>query len=184
MNDNFIIHNVILGVVSVLNLSVISTYFYGQHIHLSMVGFYILCLSIIEVIISWLYTRYRRGVFYVIHFIFNLFKYSLFTFYLINEKGDDNIVLTLFIVNSISMSSWILIAYYITSDLFRKVKVKNSSYYHRIVDNTEDDCSICLESKLSGDIIELECTHTFHKECINKWLTNNESCPYCRQDIV
>jgi hypothetical protein len=125
MNDNFIIHNVVLGVFSVLNLSVISTYFYGQDIHLSIVGFYILCLSIIEVIISWLYTRYRRGEFYVIHFIFNLFKYSLFTFYLINDKGNDTVMLTLFIVNSISMSSWILIAYYVTSDLFRKVKVKN-----------------------------------------------------------
>jgi hypothetical protein len=184
MNDNFIIHNVILGVISVLNLLVILTYFYGQGIHLSMVGFYILCLSIIEVIISWLYTRYKIGSFYILHFVFNLFKYSLFVFYLIVEKGDDNIVLTLFIVNSISMSSWILIAYYVSIDLFRKTKVKKSLYYYKIVDNTEDDCSICLESKLSGDIIELECTHTFHKECINKWLTNNESCPYCRQDIV
>jgi hypothetical protein len=31
---------------------------------------------------------------------------------------------------------------------------------------------------------ELECKHSFHKKCIDKWLKNNLSCPYCRENIV
>lgn len=44
------------------------------------------------------------------------------------------------------------------------------------------DCSICLEPlKLGFFKRTLECRHTFHKTCIDNWLTENNSCPYCRK---
>ena len=40
------------------------------------------------------------------------------------------------------------------------------------------ECPICLEEKEKGKI--LICGHRFCKECINKWLKDHASCPYCK----
>lgn len=45
---------------------------------------------------------------------------------------------------------------------------------------TNDDCSICLESKHGKRLKHLGCKHSFHVKCINKWLQKNEACPLCR----
>ena len=46
-------------------------------------------------------------------------------------------------------------------------------------------CSICLDEMDPDDMIEelkaLECAHTFHKRCINKWLKVKYECPNCRK---
>ena len=58
------------------------------------------------------------------------------------------------------------------------------------------DCPICLETiELVNDVSNnahllqerkfinsktLKCSHTFHKKCINEWLINHSTCPYCR----
>jgi hypothetical protein len=42
-------------------------------------------------------------------------------------------------------------------------------------------CPICQEEYKSKEFKrELECLHSFHKKCIDKWLKNNLSCPFCR----
>lgn len=55
------------------------------------------------------------------------------------------------------------------------------------------DCSICLEEisfKNKKDIVELDCNHLFHKNCLNPWirnslrLNNNAGCPLCREIII
>ena len=50
----------------------------------------------------------------------------------------------------------------------------------------DDSCSICLEDFKTGDNIKkLNCTHIFHKECLEPWLNdNNRNCPMCRTDIL
>ena len=45
------------------------------------------------------------------------------------------------------------------------------------------DCSICLE-KLNKNKVYLNCNHYFHKDCINKWKTRNNTCPICRTRII
>lgn len=48
-----------------------------------------------------------------------------------------------------------------------------------------DECSICLDKYKKRDkIVDLECNHVFHKDCIKLWLTNNNSCPQCRENII
>ena len=44
-------------------------------------------------------------------------------------------------------------------------------------------CSICL-SKIYKQKIKLKCNHFYHKECIEKWFTKNNSCPVCRKEIL
>ena len=43
------------------------------------------------------------------------------------------------------------------------------------------ECSICLD-KIKNEVI-LKCKHKFCKECIHKWLLENDTCPICRTII-
>lgn len=50
-------------------------------------------------------------------------------------------------------------------------------------DENELMCSICYDVE-SGTVGKLPCGHTFHTNCINKWLNGfQETCPYCRKEL-
>jgi hypothetical protein len=50
------------------------------------------------------------------------------------------------------------------------------------MNNSEDfpNCTICLIGICDGTKVITDCEHIFHKECLYKWLNNNNNCPYCR----
>jgi hypothetical protein len=44
------------------------------------------------------------------------------------------------------------------------------------------ECTICIDNyKIGNNVRQLKCLHTFHQECIDKWLVHNNMCPNCRQ---
>ena len=43
------------------------------------------------------------------------------------------------------------------------------------------ECAICLEH--SGPACRLECGHSFHAECLAKWLVRSPTCPLCRARV-
>ncbi|XP_047330079.1 RING-H2 finger protein ATL56-like [Impatiens glandulifera] len=47
---------------------------------------------------------------------------------------------------------------------------------------TTKDCAICLDGFHSGERIRKlpNCNHTFHSNCVEKWLTRVSNCPICR----
>jgi len=47
----------------------------------------------------------------------------------------------------------------------------------------KDNCSVCLDTK-TYPLIVLQCTHTFHKNCLLEWTKRNIVCPLCRQPII
>ncbi|GLT89209.1 hypothetical protein SLE2022_072030 [Rubroshorea leprosula] len=49
----------------------------------------------------------------------------------------------------------------------------------------EADCSICLGVFGDGDKVKVlpQCQHLYHSECVDKWLSNEPSCPLCRSSI-
>ena len=45
-------------------------------------------------------------------------------------------------------------------------------------------CSICLTNYQENDLLKLlPCTHRFHSNCIDPWLSLNNSCPVCRSSV-
>ncbi|KAJ1362663.1 hypothetical protein KIN20_022306 [Parelaphostrongylus tenuis] len=41
-------------------------------------------------------------------------------------------------------------------------------------------CAICTSTLYSHNMAALHCGHTFHFECINKWVESSQTCPICR----
>lgn len=52
-------------------------------------------------------------------------------------------------------------------------------------DHTELNCSICREDISQNEELRRlnNCSHTFHKVCIDQWFRTNVHCPICRDDI-
>ena len=47
-----------------------------------------------------------------------------------------------------------------------------------------DDCSICLENIIYEEHKKITtCKHTFHKECMARWMSLNHNCPLCRKNL-
>lgn len=49
----------------------------------------------------------------------------------------------------------------------------------------EVECSICrMEMEHDDEYFDIECKHMFHKDCLEKWLTEcNYTCPVCRIEL-
>jgi len=43
------------------------------------------------------------------------------------------------------------------------------------------ECSICFELATEGT--KLQCNHSYHPECLEKWLAKKSTCPYCRDPV-
>lgn len=52
-------------------------------------------------------------------------------------------------------------------------------------EQTRRDCAICLEAFKEGDLCRKlpDCTHLFHVNCVDSWLTKKPNCPVCRTRV-
>ncbi|KAL3633447.1 hypothetical protein CASFOL_022209 [Castilleja foliolosa] len=54
----------------------------------------------------------------------------------------------------------------------------------RAISGEDAVCCICLTKYVNNDELrELPCSHFFHKECVDKWLKLNASCPLCKAEV-
>ncbi|KAE8675857.1 Detected protein of confused Function [Hibiscus syriacus] len=54
----------------------------------------------------------------------------------------------------------------------------------RIISGEDAICCICLAKYANNDELrELPCSHFMHKECVDKWLKINASCPLCKSEV-
>ncbi|XP_051911467.1 uncharacterized protein si:ch211-207l14.1 isoform X2 [Hippocampus zosterae] len=65
---------------------------------------------------------------------------------------------------------------------------RKSQFRRRNVMSLSDADSMCLIchhdlNRAAGGIRELQCTHTFHRECIEEWLWRKQSCPTCHVQV-
>eukprot|EP00850_Spirogloea_muscicola_P013456 SM000091S24614 [mRNA] locus=s91:363926:365620:- [translate_table: standard] len=47
------------------------------------------------------------------------------------------------------------------------------------------NCAVCLQDFEAGELARTlpQCRHTYHQECVDRWLSQQGFCPVCRQDI-
>nr|AAD34209.1 LIM domain interacting RING finger protein [Mus musculus] len=46
-------------------------------------------------------------------------------------------------------------------------------------------CSVCITEYTEGDKLrKLPCSHEFHVHCIDRWLSENSTCPICRRAVL
>jgi hypothetical protein len=51
------------------------------------------------------------------------------------------------------------------------------------IQNQQQTCPICLESYSLIKQLTFNCKHSFCP-CVNNWIQNNDTCPYCRKTII
>lgn len=57
-------------------------------------------------------------------------------------------------------------------------------YSKLILENSKDNCGICLEKDCEKYIKLKKCNHVFCENCIKNWLLKyNINCPTCRKDL-
>lgn len=65
-------------------------------------------------------------------------------------------------------------------------RVASSLRQEVLGENADDNCSVCTEPMVQGDIIRVvpNCAHKFHVDCIDPWLRDHNTCPNCRGPVV
>lgn len=60
------------------------------------------------------------------------------------------------------------------------------SYEHDTADGDPGKvCSVCISDYVAGNKLRrLPCMHEFHIHCIDRWLSENCTCPVCRQPVL
>ncbi|KAK4796656.1 hypothetical protein SAY86_028982 [Trapa natans] len=54
----------------------------------------------------------------------------------------------------------------------------------RTISGEDAVCCICLAKYANNDELrELQCSHFFHKDCVDKWLKINALCPLCKSEV-
>jgi Ring finger domain len=47
----------------------------------------------------------------------------------------------------------------------------------------EPPCAICLDTSGYTRWLRLECSHAYHKKCINRWFETEPTCPVCLRRV-
>jgi len=48
----------------------------------------------------------------------------------------------------------------------------------------QQECALCLEEYTQGEeVVQLDCGHQFHEQCLGPWLRKSALCPMCRHDL-
>ncbi|PIK33305.1 hypothetical protein BSL78_29880 [Apostichopus japonicus] len=56
-----------------------------------------------------------------------------------------------------------------------------TSWKNEVYDDEIDPCAICHEEMALKEVLDLECGHRFHADCIVEWLGTKSTCPNCRK---
>lgn len=75
-----------------------------------------------------------------------------------------------------------------SADTIRSLPLTELRDQHDDVETLPDHqrtCHICLEDFVVGDRMRhmVDCSHVFHRSCIDRWLEQVSSCPVCKTEV-
>ncbi|XP_071841475.1 uncharacterized protein [Apostichopus japonicus] len=68
-----------------------------------------------------------------------------------------------------------------SSNPWSTVDDTTTSWKNEVYDDEIDPCAICHEEMALKEVLDLECGHRFHADCIVEWLGTKSTCPNCRK---
>lgn len=74
-----------------------------------------------------------------------------------------------------------------TRQYLKLIEKKNPTIcYTKRLKAEETECRVCLSEFEEGEKVRrLKCQHTFHRDCLDKWLQEYwATCPLCRKQVV
>ncbi|NWV54029.1 RNF6 ligase, partial [Daphoenositta chrysoptera] len=87
-------------------------------------------------------------------------------FFLLNEDDDDDHLRGL------------------TKEQIDNLSTRNYGDIHTENERSKT-CSVCINEYATGNKLrQLPCMHEFHIHCIDRWLSENSTCPICRQPVL
>ncbi|NXH16762.1 RNF6 ligase, partial [Bucco capensis] len=87
-------------------------------------------------------------------------------FFLLNEEDDDDRLRGL------------------TKEQIDNLSTRNYGDIHTENERSKT-CSVCINEYVTGNKLrQLPCMHEFHIHCIDRWLSENSTCPICRQPAL
>lgn len=87
-------------------------------------------------------------------------------FFLLNEDDDDDRLRGL------------------TKEQIDNLSTRNYGDIHTENERSKT-CSVCINEYATGNKLrQLPCMHEFHIHCIDRWLSENSTCPICRQPVL
>ena len=107
-------------------------------------------------------------------------RYYYFQPVLINAETDENILHPLLI----ALSHSLVIGEDINNTNTEETKKTLTEDQFNQLNFNQDlsNCCICMDNKKLN--VKLDCTHTFCKTCIKKWLIEkSNTCPTCRKEV-
>jgi len=65
----------------------------------------------------------------------------------------------------------------------KKEKIEALPTQRASTSDCSEQCVVCLENYTKGQVMRvLPCGHSFHRQCIDKWLERSTTCPICKHD--
>lgn len=138
---------------------------------------------------------------YIMYFL-DTFSVKNLSIILLNILFSIGVILILFytvtLTPTLGVFNYLTYFCIFTYTAYPVVSVAYLFYFYTIIYNKEDalmtevkdisdildeDCSICLEAFTVYKVVELTCSHKFHKHCILKRFETKQECPLCRQEI-
>lgn len=161
--------------------------------------------TIIYIVTEWIETRNDQVKFAIFNIIWNIFGFYK-TWSIKNSESGMMVKLIYYtlMIRFILIGLSLLVLLLVVARLLwiyrkrtseRKASLNAIKKYTKlikfgdIIDSLEKyfdckTCNICLEDFTNDEsLLELNCHHIYHKECIEIWLTTNKCCPQCRNDI-
>eukprot|EP01111_Echinosteliopsis_oligospora_P016826 TRINITY_DN7119_c0_g1_i1.p1 TRINITY_DN7119_c0_g1~~TRINITY_DN7119_c0_g1_i1.p1 ORF type:complete len:391 (-),score=114.61 TRINITY_DN7119_c0_g1_i1:14-1186(-) len=69
-----------------------------------------------------------------------------------------------------------------TDSLLRSLPAKR--FHPGLIKKEDASCAICLSEYEVDEVVRfLPCHHHYHRNCADKWLVTNKSCPFCKRNI-